>query len=305
MTKPSLVILAAGVGSRYGGLKQVDPVGPAGEFILDYSVYDAIRSGFGRIVFVVSSELEDAFRERYQDTAGQHVQLEYVVQKLTDVPEGVVVPCTRTKPWGTGHAVLSCRHVVDSPLAVVNADDFYGPGAFRALAGYLADARDRDGIYDYCMVGYKLENTLSPTGPVARGICEVDSTGYLLDVRERTGIQKLDGRIGYLDESGNQVWLDPGTIVSMNAWGFTPSIFRELESRFASFLCKYSNNLERVEFFLPDVVGDLVKEGRARVKVLQTDERWFGVTYRDDRSLVESAIADLVAKGVYPNPLWG
>ncbi|MDH7602311.1 MAG: nucleotidyltransferase [Armatimonadota bacterium] len=304
MNTPSLVILAAGVGSRYGGLKQIDPVGPNGEVIMDYSIYDAARSGFGNVVMVVSSALENAFRERYSNSAGKYIKVDYVVQELTNVPEGCVVPTNRTKPWGTGHALLCCKNAVRGPLAVINADDFYGPGAFKALADCLRGAEDEKRVYEYCMVGYRLANTLSPTGPVSRGICEVDSEGYLLDVRERTGIEKYNHGVAYTDEKGQQVQLDPNAVVSMNAWGFTPSIFSELESRFRLFLNSCSLNLEKAEFYLPDVVGDLVKEGKARVKVLHTEERWFGMTYREDRLLVEAAVAEMIARGVYPSPLW-
>ncbi len=304
MSSPSLVILAAGLGSRYGGFKQVDPVGPNGEFILDYSIYDAARSGFGSIVLVVNRNLKEALQERYESTASKRIRLNYVIQELDYLPEGLSVPANRKKPWGTGHAVLCCRNAVNGPLAVINADDFYGPGAFDALASYLRGAEDINGVHNYCMVGYTLANTLSPSGPVSRGICVVSPDGYLLDVRERTGIEKFDDGAAYTDEKGQKVTLDPNTIVSMNAWGFTPSILEELESQFKFFLSNCSVNLEKAEFYLPDVVGNLVKKGKARVKVLHTEEKWFGITYREDRSLVEAAIADLVRRGVYPSPLW-
>lgn len=305
MADLALVVLAAGVGSRYGGLKQIDPVGPSGEVIMDYSVYDAIRAGFNRVVFVVSRDLYHEFRDRFDVLIGERIGVDYVIQDVSDLPEGVVAPSTRKKPWGTGHAVLCCKDVVRSPFAVTNADDFYGRHAFQLLADYLLrDVRCSDGVDEYCMVGYRLENTLSPVGPVARGICQVTPDGYLIDVRERTRIEDRDDVIECEDKDGGRIRLAPDTIVSMNAWGFTPSIFEHLESRFKSFFQQHSDSLESAEFFLPDVVGDLVSEGKARVRVLQTHERWFGMTYREDREVVKLAIAELVRAGVYPAKLW-
>ncbi len=296
--------MAAGLGSRYGGIKQMDPIGPSGEIILDYSAYDAIKAGFGKIVFVVSRDLEDGFRGRIDPTIGRRVEVAYVVQELSDLPAGFAVPDGRTKPWGTGHAVLSCKEVVTTPFAVINADDYYGRTAFDALAQYLRRAEDRDGVYDLCMVGYEVANTLSESGAVNRGVCDITPDGYLIDVRERTNIQRRTAGVQYTENGENWVTLAPDTIVSMNAWGFTPGIMREIESRFALFLERSADNLTKAEYFLPDVVGDLVKEGKARVKVLPTHERWFGMTYKQDRPLVQSAIRELIKSGAYPPSLW-
>ncbi|MGQ9579980.1 MAG: nucleotidyltransferase family protein [Armatimonadota bacterium] len=306
MADLALVVLAAGVGSRYGGLKQIDPVGCSGEVIMDYSVYDAIKAGFTRVVFVVSRDLYHEFRGRFDVMAGDRIDVDYVIQDVSDLPEGIVAPPTRKKPWGTGHAVLCCKYVVRSPFAVINADDFYGRYAFQLLADYLRGVQcsNTNCVNEYCMVGYRLENTLSPVGPVARGICRVTSDGYLIDVREHTRIESRDGVIECEDKDGGRIRLAPDTVVSMNAWGFTPSIFAHLESRFRSFFQQYLECLESAEFFLPDVVGDLVSEGKARVRVLQTHERWFGMTYREDREVVRLAIAELVRAGVYPAKLW-
>ncbi|MCX8053392.1 MAG: nucleotidyltransferase [Armatimonadetes bacterium] len=304
VTGPTLIVMAAGIGSRYGGLKQMDPVGPGGEVILDYTAYDAIKAGFAKIVFVVSRDLEPAFRERFGPTLGHRVNVAYVLQELTDLPPGFKVPEERIKPWGTGHAVLSCRNEVEGPFAVVNADDYYGPTAFESLSQYLHQAEDQNGIYDFCMVGYQIANTLSESGAVARGVCEMTPDGYLMDVRERTRVQRRGAEVAYEEEGDNWVVLPPDTIVSMNAWGFTVGMMHELEVRFERFLKFNASDLTKVEFFLPDVVGDLIKEGRARVKVLPTKEKWFGMTYREDRPTVQAAIHELIERGAYPKDLW-
>ena len=304
MSDPILVVMAAGMGSRYGGLKQMDPIGPNSEIILDYSAYDAIRAGFGRIVFVVSRDLEDAFRERIGRTIGQRVDVAYVVQQLADLPAGFAVPEGRTKPWGTGHAVFSCRNAVETPFAVINTDDFYGATAFRALGQYLRQAEDSSGVYDFCMVGYEVSNTLSEHGTVARGVCEVTPDGFLAGVRERTRIQQRPEGIQYTENGADWVTLPPDTIVSLNTWGFTVSIMKELEARFLLFLRNNSEDLARAEYFVPDVVGDLVEENKAQVTVLRTKERWFGMTYPQDRPIVQAAIRRLVSRKVYPENLW-
>jgi hypothetical protein len=305
MPEPTLVVMAAGMGSRYGGLKQIDPVGPNDEIIVDYSIYDALRAGFGRVVFVIKEDIEQLFRERVGKVIERQCDTTYVCQRLDDVPEGFEVPPGRHKPWGTGHATLSCRHVVDSPFAVINADDFYGRSSYQTLCDYLRDARDRDGVYDYCMVGYVLGNTLTDHGHVARGVCTVDEDGFLVDVRERTHIERL-GQVVRATEDGD-TWVDipAESVVSLNMWGFTPSLLSELDARFRQFLRENSDNLHGAEFFLPDAVGDLVQEGKARVKILPTSERWFGVTYQQDRLRVKQAILNLVRRGVYPENLWG
>jgi len=301
----TLVVMAAGIGTRYGGLKQIDPVGPNGEIILDYSAYDALAAGFDRIVFIIRRDLERAFRDRIGRAVEKRADVAYVIQELGDLPAGFAVPEGRTKPWGTGHAVLSCRNAVNAPFAVINADDYYGATSFATLAPYLRQARDIDGVGDHCMVGYALENTLSENGSVARGICELTPEGFLSDIRERTRIQRFDEGIRYAETDDRWAPLPPDAIVSLNLWGFTPSILAALESSFASFLRASADRLEKAEYFLPDVVGDLVKCGKARVKVLRTTEKWYGITYQEDRPLVQSAIRDLVRVGTYPDDLWG
>lgn len=304
MSAPTLIIMAAGIGSRYGGLKQVDPIGPNGEIIIDYSVYDALRAGFDKIVFVIRKDLEEAFREKIGRQVEQRIETVYVFQDVNDVPPGVAVPPERTKPWGTGHAVLSCKDVVDEPFAVINADDFYGRQAFDALAGYLRQAHDQAGWYDYSMVGYVLRNTLSEYGSVARGVCEITHEGLLTRVQERTRIEKegIDAR--YTEDGEHWVCLPGEAIVSMNFWGFTPSFFNNLETHFSHFFERNDGNLLKTEFFLPDVVNALLLAGKARVRVLPVNERWFGVTNKADRALVQAALQDLLENGVYPRDLW-
>ena len=304
MIRPTLVVLAAGIGSRYGGVKQIDPVGPGGELIIDYSIYDALRAGYGKVVFVIKKAIEDDFREIIGDTIDRQCETEYVFQKVNEVPNGVQIPANRTRPWGTGQATLLCKGVVDGPVAVINADDFYGPTSFQTLHDYLVTARDHDGVYDYCMVGYVLENTLTEHGHVARGVCSTDEEGYLVEIHERTHIEKL-GDVAKYTEDGGETWheIPMDSPVSMNMWGFTPSIFGELETLFPRFL-QEADNLETAEFFLPEAVGTLLRAKKARVKVLPTQERWVGMTYRADKPAVEQYIGELVRQGVYQENLW-
>lgn len=304
MPKPTLVVLAAGIGRRYGGLKQIEPLGPNGEIIIDYSIYDALNAGFGKVVFVIKQDIEEALRERVGKTIEKRCETAYVFQRIGDVPEGFEAPPDRQKPWGTAHATLSCRNVVHSPFAVINADDFYGRSSYQTLCDYLKNAQDRGGVYDYSMVGYVLENTLTEHGHVARGVCTVDQDGFLVEIHERTRIEKF-GEISKYTEGGEHwVEIPKGSIVSMNMWGVTPSLFSELEARFPRFLQKNSDNIQKAEYFLPDVVDDLLKETRATVKVLSTNERWYGVTYQQDKPRVKEAIRDLIRRGVYPEDLW-
>ena len=305
MSKPALVVMAAGMGSRYGGLKQLDPIGPHGEIILDYSVYDALRAGYERIVFVIKEQIEDAFREKVGRTIEKHCDTAYVFQHLADLPEGYALPPDRVKPWGTAHAAMSARGVVDVPLAVINADDFYGRSSFQVLGDYLRTARDVDGVYDCCMVGFRLDNTLTEHGHVARGVCTVDERGHLLGVRERTRIQRFGDSARYTEDGDTWIEIPGETTVSLNMWGFTPSLFAELEARFLPFLEGNADNILKAEYFLPEAVGGLVREGKATVKVLTTDERWFGVTYKADKPMVEQAVRELIRRGVYPENLWG
>ena len=297
--------MAAGMGSRYGGLKQIDPIGPHGEIIIDYSIFDAMRAGFEQVVFVIRRDLEEAFREKIGSKVEKRVKTSYVFQDLHNVPAGFSVPEERKKPWGTGHAVLSCQDVVTSPFAVINADDFYGLGAFQSLEGYLQQAYDQDGQYDACMVGYILRNTLSAFGSVARGVCQIDPNGFLTGIQERTRIEK-DGQDARYTENGVE-WhcLSGDSLVSMNMFGFTPGFFKELEQRFPIFLEKNADQILKAEFFLPDVVNALLQEGKLRVKVLPTPDRWYGVTYPADRPFVQDAVRQMVSEGLYPENLWG
>ncbi|MGD9317076.1 MAG: nucleotidyltransferase [Anaerolineae bacterium] len=303
MEKPTLIVLAAGIGSRYGGLKQLDPVGPSDELIIDYSVYDALAVGFGRVVFVIKDEIEDLFRERIGKKVEQRCDTRYVFQRL-DLPEGFEVPLNREKPWGTGQATLICKEMVDTPFAVINADDFYGRSAFQSLCDYLQGVQDGQGVHDYCVVGYRLENTLSEHGHVARGVCVVDAEGYLQEIHERTRIRKFGTTAKYTEDGQNWIEIPTESTVSMNMWGFTPSLFLELETMFPRFLRANWANRLKAEFYLPEAVGALLREGRVTVKVLPSDAQWYGITYREDRPRVEQAIRDMVRQGVYPEDLW-
>ena len=301
----TLIVLAAGIGRRYGGIKQLDPVGSHGELIIDYSVYDALHAGFARVVFVINKAIEAEFRDRVGGAIEKQCDTIYVYQSLEDVPAGFQVPPDRRKPWGTAHATLACKGVVHSPFAVINSDDFYGRTAYQALYDYLANAQDCDGAYDYCMVGYLLENTLTEHGHVARGVCVVDQHNFLVEVRERTRIRMAGSGAEYTEDGEHWVSIPQGSIASLNFWGFTPSLFEELEVRFAQFLARNHERIDKAEFFLPEVVGELIREQKARVRVLPTDERWFGVTYQQDKPGVKQAIDALIRRGVYPEKLWG
>ncbi|MCP4544116.1 MAG: nucleotidyltransferase [Chloroflexi bacterium] len=304
MPTPTLIVMAAGIGSRYGGLKQIDPVGPHGEIILDYSIYDALDAGFGKIIFVIEKDIEAAFREKVTNTIETRVETAYVFQRLDRVPTDFQIPPGRQKPWGTGHATLSCQDAVDSSFAVINADDFYGRSAFRALYDYAQRAQDRDSVYDYCMVGYMLENTLTEHGHVARGVCTVDRASYLVEIHERTHIERFGEIAKYTEDGEHWVEIPKGSTVSMNTWGFTPSLFTELQTRLSQFLQENGDNILKAEYFLPNVVGALIKEKKASVKVLPIKERWFGMTYQQDKPLAKRSIKDLIRQGIYPERLW-
>lgn len=299
--KPSLLVLAAGMGSRYGGLKQVDPVGPSEEKILDYSVYDAVRSGFGKIVFVIRKEIEKDFKDLVSSKYERRIPTDYVFQELDKLPPGFSVLPGRTKPWGTAHAILVGREKIDGPFAVINADDFYGRNAFEVLGAHLAKAGNPA---DHSMVGYSLKNTLSEHGEVSRGICAVSKEGFLESVVERTKIGKIGSKIEAIsDKPGEKISLSGEEIVSLNLWGFTPQIFKDLEAGLSLFLKNPSLN-EKSEFQIPTVVNELLHSGKARVRVLTSRDRWFGVTYREDKPGVVSEIAKLVSSREYPTPLW-
>lgn len=305
MKAPVLVIMAAGMGSRFGGLKQIEPVSDKGEIILDFSLYDAVMAGFNKVVFVIKEDNEAAFRELIDNKAGKYIDVEYVFQKLEDLPEGYKVPEGREKPWGTGHAVLAARKVVDGPFAVINADDYYGPGAFQTMYSFLENAEDDD-KYKYCMVGFQIENTLTENGYVSRGVCELSEDNMLTDITERTKIQWQDEKIVFTEDDG-ATWteLPRGTFVSMNFWGFTSSMMKEMESRFPDFLDKAMvDNPMKGEYFLPGVVDQLIQEGKAEVKVLKSMDRWYGVTYKEDKESVVDALQSMKDKGEYPDVLW-
>lgn len=299
--KPTLFVLAAGMGSRYGGLKQLDGLGPHGETIMDYSIYDAIRSGFGKIVFVIRKDFEADFRSKILSKYENHIPVEVVFQALDNLPEGFVCPEGRTKPWGTNHAVLMGKDVIKEPFAVINADDFYGRNSFEVIAKELSTPKSRKG--DYCMVGFRVGNTMSESGSVARGVCE-NKDGFLTTVVERTAIAYNEKHeISFTDENGKEQILDPNTPVSMNLWGFTPDYFEFSEKYFIDFL-KENINTPKAEFFIPLVVNELVTKGDASVRVLDTDSKWFGVTYAADRQGVVDKFAELHANGEYPEKMF-
>jgi len=294
----TLLVLAAGMGSRYGGLKQIDPVGPSGEAIIDYSIYDAIRAGFTKIVFIIRHDIEAAFKESIGKRFAGRVQVDYVFQELNILPAGFTVPPGRTKPWGTAHAILMAADKVKEPFAAINADDFYGAHSYRMLATHLDS-----GTPDYAMVGFILRNTLSEFGTVARGICQLGPGNYLQGVTELTKIEKDGDRAKYISEKGEVQALSVEETVSMNIWGFTPGLFGQLRELMVEFLEK-SGREEKSEFYIPTAVNTLVSRGQAKVKVLQTPDRWFGVTYREDKPRVVESVQKLVKAGEYPANLW-
>lgn len=299
--KPTLFVLAAGMGSRYGGLKQLDGLGPNGETIMDYSIFDAIRGGFGKLVFVIRKSFEKDFREKIVSKYENHISVEVVFQDLNDLPAGFTCPEGRQKPWGTNHAVLMGKDVIKEPFAVINADDFYGRDSFAVIGKWLSGMEGKKN--EYCMVGYRVGNTLSESGAVARGVCETNAEGYLTGVVERTAIERIAGDIQFIDENGKKVVLEENTPVSMNMWGFTPDYFQYSEDYFVEFLKQNIGNL-KCEYFIPLLVNDLITKGVATVKVLDTTSKWFGVTYAADRQSVVDKIQALVDAGEYPNKLF-
>lgn len=306
MEKPVLVVLAAGMGSRYGGLKQMDPVGEHGQSIIDYSIYDARRAGFESVVFVIKREIEADFREAVGSRISRGMDVRYAFQSLDDLPAGYTVPAGRQKPWGTTHAVLAARELVRGPFAVINADDYYGPEAFRIIYDYLSQHADGPDCCQYAMVAYQLGNTVTEHGSVARGVCSVDSGGFLRGVVERTCIEK-DGADARFSTDGGASWepLPGSTPVSMNFWGFQRSFMDEALEQFPRFLDRIlAENPEKGEYFLPLVVSDMLERGKARVRVLSCGEKWYGVTYREDKPSVVRALKDKTAAGLYPENLW-
>lgn len=305
MQKPVLVIMAAGMGSRYGGLKQIDPVDSDGHIIMDFSIYDAKRAGFEKVVFIIKKSIEQEFKECIGDRISKYIDVEYVYQELDTLPEGFSIPEGREKPFGTGHAILSCKDVVKGPFAVINADDYYGVHAFKEIYNYLSENED-DEKYRYAMVGYILSNTLTENGYVSRGICETDADGYLTGITERTHIEKREDGVAFTEDDGAS-WtsLSGDSIASMNLFGFTASMLGELEAGFTKFLEKgLKENPLKCEYFLPSVVGNLIEEKKATVKVLKSADRWYGITYKEDKQAVVDAIKGLKQDGVYPEHLW-
>jgi len=318
-SRPSLVVMAAGIGSRYGGLKQVDPVGPSGEIILDYSVYDAIRAGFGKVVFVIRREIEADFRDTVGRNVEPHIETAYAFQELDALPEGFSVPLDRKKPWGTAHALLCARDEVPGAFAAINADDFYGACAYAAIGKHLTSAgagggaggAEGDsnnagsiGVPEYSMAGYLLKNTLSEHGHVSRGVCEVTADGFLTGIVERETIRLFPDGVKYEGPDGGRIPIPADSTVSMNIWGFGAGFFEHLDTGFREFLTRDAST-PKAECYLPAVVNVLIDAGRARVRVLPTDERWFGITYREDMPTARDAIRQRIDSGIYPENLWG
>ncbi len=299
MSDTSLVVMAAGIGSRYGGgIKQLEQVGPSGEIIMDYSIYDALEAGFNKVVFIIRKDLEKDFKEIIGNRIEKHVRVEYVYQELDALPEGFVKPTDRTKPWGTGHAVLCCKDIVKEPFAVINADDYYGKEGFKKIYDYLNSNRQAPG--DYCMAGFILGNTLSENGAVTRGICQIGENGKLTEITETFGIEPKGDHAVAKDDSGAEVKIELNSPVSMNMWGFKPDLFDKLQEGFVEFLTRLSDQEHKKEYLLPEFIGQLVKKGEVTVQVLKTADRWFGVTYKEDKDMVVKSVRALVDQGVYP-----
>lgn len=297
--KPTLLILAAGLGSRYGGVKQMDRIGPSGESIIDYSVYDAIRAGFKKVVFVLNSQIIDDFKSIYETRLKNRIETEYILQELNNIPESFSFNPKRVKPWGTGHAVLVAKNYINEPFSVINADDFYGADAFKLISEFLCNIKNSANTY--AMVGFKLKNTLSDHGTVSRGVCQTEN-GFLTDVVERTGIIHTGDKITF-NENGKNVPIKDESIVSMNFWGFTPAYFNQTETEFEKFIQNNVDNL-KAEFYIPYALNRLIKSGNATCKVFESHDKWFGVTYKEDKKATEESIKRLITKGLYPEKLW-
>ncbi len=301
MVKPTLLVLAAGMGSRYGSLKQMDGVGPNGEAIIDYSVFDAIRAGFGKVVFVIRHSFEADFKEVFNaERFGGKIEVEYVFQELDYLPEGFTLPAERVKPWGTNHAVMMASNAIHEPFAVINADDFYGREAYAAISAYLSELENSTG--KYCMVGYEVSKTLSENGTVSRGVCTVDVEGNLTSMVERTQIERVNGTILFHDDGADEP-LEENTPVSMNLFGFTPDYFAHSEAYFKEFLAENIDNLKS-EFYIPKMVNKVISDGTATMRVLRTSSNWFGVTYKEDKPQLMAKIEELIERGIYPRNLW-
>ena len=307
MKQTALVIMAAGIGSRFGkGIKQLAKVGPSGEIIMDYSIHDALDAGFNKVVFIIRKDIEEEFKQVIGNRIEKITQVEYVYQDIQDLPEGFTCPKERTKPWGTGHAVLATKKVINEPFVVINADDYYGKEAFKLIHDFLVSdhAEKAEKQYDFCMAGFILGNTLSDNGAVTRGICVVDENEHLIGVNETGGIVKTATGAACDDKDGNQTACDPASHVSMNMWGFTPDFLDELESGFRTFLSEQKEGDIKSEYLLPTIVDQLIKSGRANVSVLETTDKWFGVTYKEDKPVVVESIKKLIAEGKYPEKLY-
>ena len=305
MKQTTLVIMAAGMGSRFGGgIKQLEPMGPNGEIIMDYSIYDAIEAGFNKVVFVTRKDLLETFKEVIGNRIEKVIPVKYAFQEIEDVPEGFEVPAGRTKPWGTGQAILACKGIVTDPFLVINADDYYGKTAFKLIHDYLVSDHKSDKKYDFCMAGFILGNTLSDNGAVTRGICVVDENEHLIGVNETSGIVKTADGAACDDANGNQVACDPKSHVSMNMWGFTPDFLDELESGFKEFLSNIKEGDIKAEYLLPTIVDQLIKSNQANVSVLETKDKWFGVTYKEDKPVVVQSIKKLIEEGKYHEKLY-
>ena len=299
--KPTLLILAAGMGSRYGGIKQITPVGPNGEAIIEYSIFDALRNGFEKIVFIIRKEIEKDFRETILSKLPNEINVKLVFQELTDIPINVEIPAERKKPWGTGHALLAARNEIKEPFVIINADDFYGENSFKIASDFLKEAENQDNLYG--LIGYKLINTLSDFGSVSRGVCEIDEDGYLRSIVERTEIVKENGKVKFRNENGEWENLTGDEIVSMNMFAFTPKVFKYFNDYFKEFLKQNAHNV-KAEFYIPFVVNELIRTNTAKVKVPQTTAEWFGLTYKEDTELAREKMLRLIESGVYPNKLW-
>ncbi|HUH73338.1 MAG TPA: sugar phosphate nucleotidyltransferase [Chitinophagales bacterium] len=299
--RPSLLVLAAGLGSRYGGLKQLDGLGPNGETIMDYSIYDAVKAGFGKVVFVIRKSFENEFREKVAKKYEHLIPIEIVFQELDDLPEGFELNPERVKPWGTNHALLMGKKVINEPFAVINADDFYGRDSYQVMCDYLTQLKDSKN--QYCMIGYRVGNTLSESGSVARGVCETDANKNLTGIVERTQIKRIDGTVKFKDENDEWISIPDDKPVSMNMFGFTPDYFKYSDEFFVRFLKESANDL-KTEFFIPTLVNELIVNDKVTLKVLDTTSQWFGVTYQEDRQWVVDKFKELVEKGEYPSPLF-
>ena len=302
--KPTLLVLAAGIGSRYGGLKQIDPLGPHGELIIDYSIYDALRAGFGKIAFVIRRDMEQAFKNAVASKFDERVEIVYAFQELSNVPAGFRIPTRRVKPWGTAHAVLSAAGVVREPFAVLNADDYYGPSAFRSMAAFLGEPRPEAEAPCYALIGFLLRNTLSDFGGVARAVCECDRDGMLLRVTEMLNVVRSGSGAANLNPDGSRTELTGGEWISMNMWGFTPQVFEQFQGEFNKFIAEHGHE-EKAEFLTPRTIDALLAAKRAAVKVIPSRDSWFGVTYQEDRPIVRESLRKLISQGCYPAPLWG